>query len=207
MAGDFKGFQIGAGLSFSKGTEGYNVKATGSLMTPEGIGFEAYLAIVNGRLKDISLGISGRVAVGSTGLFITWVDGSLTNLDSSDPTITAAVTLVYGDANILRMTGAVEINRGTLEANCRPEQPAGDLHQWHRQCGKPPAGRLHPRRGRRPVRRERQPRLGKRGLHGPRLRQSPRRPGDVDADIGLTSRRRPVLLGRRRDRGSRRTSP
>ena len=115
VAGSFKGFSLTAMVAFAPGSGStYNVSASGSLKTPGGIGFDAVLHIHDNKLADLTISVSAKVPVGDTGLYITWVLGSLTNLDTNDPTITAAATLIYVDAHILTITGAIEVNKEHL---------------------------------------------------------------------------------------------
>ena len=115
VSGDFKGFSLDAMVTYKTIVGGgYDVVTRGSLTTPAKIGFDAFLHLNNNKLVDIGIGVSAKIPVADTGLYNTWVYGSLNNLDTDDPTITAAATLIYGDAHILNVTGAIEVNKEHL---------------------------------------------------------------------------------------------
>jgi hypothetical protein len=126
LAADIEGFELSGSVTYTQPAGGgYDVVTNASLTTPGGIGFQAYLDIANGQLQDIGIGISGPLELGDTGLVITWVFGSLQNINTSDPTITAAATLEYGDpaAPILEITGAIQISKEELLVSADPDNP------------------------------------------------------------------------------------
>jgi hypothetical protein len=123
---DIEGFILSGSVSYTvPAGGGYEIVTNASLMTPSGIGFQAYLDISNGQLKDIGIGISGPIEVGDTGLTITWIFGSLQNINTNDPTITAAATIEYGDFGggappILEVTGAIQVSKEKLLISADP---------------------------------------------------------------------------------------